>query len=149
MSTDNDTAAGQVLGGGHRAPGPGARATPAAEDRLVTRRVVARRNLDRRLAVVVVLVLVAQFVNGLVTNPFYEWGKFAYWFHRPVILDGLLVTLKVTALSAVLGLAGGVVLALGRLSRNPLLQVTSWAMRSWASGSRSARSSPPSARRTC
>jgi polar amino acid transport system permease protein len=33
----------------------------------------------------------------------------------------------VTALSAVFGFVGGVILALGRLSRSPLLQVTSWA----------------------
>jgi polar amino acid transport system permease protein len=104
----------------------GVRTTPDV-DELTTRRVVPRRNVGRWLAVAVVLVLVAQFTNGLVTNPFYQWDRFAYWFLRPVILDGLVLTLKVTALSAVFGFVGGVVLALGRLSRNPLLQVTSWA----------------------
>ncbi|NED82147.1 ABC transporter permease subunit, partial [Streptomyces sp. SID11233] len=33
---------------------------------------------------------------------------------------------EVTALSAVLGLLGGVVLALGRLSRSPVLRAVSW-----------------------
>jgi polar amino acid transport system permease protein len=94
---------------------------------LATRPVVPRRHVGRWVATAVVLVLVAQLVNGLITNPFYEWDKFAYWFARPVILDGLVVTLEVTAMSAILGLAGGVLLALGRLSPNPLLQVTSWA----------------------
>jgi polar amino acid transport system permease protein len=74
-----------------------------------------------------VLVVVAQFIHGLISNPFYEWGRFRYWFLRPVILDGLLVTLQVTAWSAVLGLLGGILLALGRLSKSPLLRVTSWA----------------------
>lgn len=95
-------------------------------DPLLTRRVLPRRAYGRWVATGVVLVLVAQFVNGLVTNPFYEWPTFATWFTRPVILEGLVVTVEVTALSAVFGLIGGVVLALGRLSRNPLLQVTSW-----------------------
>jgi polar amino acid transport system permease protein len=35
------------------------------------------------------------------------------------VLEGLLVTLQVTALSAVLALVGGIVLALARESRSP------------------------------
>jgi len=89
--------------------------------------VVPQRHTRRWIATVVVLVLVAQLINGLVTNPFYEWHKFGYWFARPVILEGLGITLKVTALSAVYGFIGGVVLALGRLSKNPLLRTVSWA----------------------
>ncbi|GAA1852391.1 amino acid ABC transporter permease [Pseudonocardia ailaonensis] len=73
------------------------------------------------------LVVLAQVVHGLVTNPFYQWDRFQYWFFRPVILQGLLVTLEVAAWSAVLGLLGGIVLALMRLSRNPVLQAVSWA----------------------
>ncbi|GGW97965.1 putative amino acid ABC transporter, permease protein [Streptomyces chartreusis] len=73
-----------------------------------------------------VLVLATQFVHGLVTNPFYQWDRFGYWFLRPTILDGLLVTLEVTAYSAVLGLLGGILLALARLSRSPVLRAVSW-----------------------
>jgi polar amino acid transport system permease protein len=74
----------------------------------------------------VVVVLAAQFLHGLATNPFYQWSRFGYWFARPAILRGLWVTLEVTALSAVLGLLGGVVLALARLSRNPVLRTAGW-----------------------
>jgi len=89
-------------------------------------RVVPLRRPGRWIATAVVLVVAAQLVHGLATNPFYQWGRFGYWFLRPVVLQGLLVTLEVTALSAVLGLAGGIVLALMRLSRNWILQSTSW-----------------------
>lgn len=89
-------------------------------------RVVPLRHPWRWVATALVLVLVAQVVHGLVTNPFYQWGRFGYWFSRPVILEGLLITLQVTAYSAVLGLAGGVLLALMRLSGSPVLQVVSW-----------------------
>ncbi|WP_344417995.1 amino acid ABC transporter permease [Pseudonocardia ailaonensis] len=97
-------------------PGPGA-----------AQRVIPLRRPGRWIITVVVLVVLAQVVHGLVTNPFYQWDRFQYWFFRPVILQGLLVTLEVAAWSAVLGLLGGIVLALMRLSRNPVLQAVSWA----------------------
>ncbi|WP_194897691.1 amino acid ABC transporter permease [Catenulispora pinisilvae] len=93
---------------------------------LATQRVIPLRHPGRWIATAVVVVLAAQFVHGLATNPFYQWGRFGYWFARPVILRGLWVTLEVTALSAVLGLVGGVVLALARLSHNPVLRTVSW-----------------------
>jgi polar amino acid transport system permease protein len=93
---------------------------------LTAQRVIPLRRPGRWIATVVVLVVAAQVVHGLVTNPFYQWHRFAYWFVRPVVLDGLVVTLKVTALGAVLALLGGIVLALMRLSRNPVLQALSW-----------------------
>lgn len=80
----------------------------------------------RWIVTVVVLVLVAQIVHGLVANPFYQWDRFQYWFLRPTILDGLLVTLEVALFSAVLGLLGGVLLALARLSPSPVLRAVSW-----------------------
>jgi polar amino acid transport system permease protein len=84
------------------------------------------RHPGRWLATAAVLVLVAQAVHGLVTNRFYQWDRFGYWFVRPVIMDGLAITLEVTAYSAVLGLLGGIGLALCRLSRNPVLRAVSW-----------------------
>jgi polar amino acid transport system permease protein len=65
-------------------------------------------------------------VHGLVSSPFYQWDRFGYWFLRPNILDGLVITLEVTAYSAVLGLLGGIVLALARLSKSPVLHAVSW-----------------------
>jgi polar amino acid transport system permease protein len=88
--------------------------------------VIPLRHPGRWIATLVVLVVVAQLIHGLATNPFFEWDRFRYWFLRPVILDGLLVTLKVTAWSALFGLLGGVVLALCRLSRSPVLRTVSW-----------------------
>ncbi|MFE9355249.1 amino acid ABC transporter permease [Streptomyces olivaceoviridis] len=89
-------------------------------------RVQPLRRPGRWIVTAVVLVLVAQILHGLVTNPFYQWDRFRYWFLRPTVLDGLLVTLEVAALSAVLGLLGGVLLALARLSGSPVLRAVSW-----------------------
>lgn len=89
-------------------------------------RVVPLLRPGRWVATIVALVLAAQITHGLITNRFYQWDRFHYWFLRPVVLDGLVVTLEVTALSAVLGLGAGVVLALMRLSKNPVLNTLSW-----------------------
>lgn len=93
---------------------------------LTAQRVLPLRRPGRWIATAIVLVLAAQFVHGLVSNPFYQWDRFGYWFLRPTILDGLLITLEVAAYSAVLGLLGGVLLALARLSGSPVLRAVSW-----------------------
>jgi polar amino acid transport system permease protein len=100
--------------------------TDVPERPLSGQRVIPLRHPGRWIATVVVLVVLAQAIHGLVTNPFYQWDRFAYWFLRPVILNGLVITLKVTTWTAVLGLLGGIVLALGRLSRSPILNAISW-----------------------
>ncbi|MFJ1896093.1 MULTISPECIES: amino acid ABC transporter permease [unclassified Streptomyces] len=105
------------------APRPGPPLVPKPQ---VPQRVRPLLRPGRWIVTVVVLVLVAQIVHGLVANPFYQWDRFQYWFLRPTILDGLLVTLEVALLSAVLGLLGGVLLALARLSPSPVLRAVSW-----------------------
>ncbi|MDX2851087.1 amino acid ABC transporter permease [Actinacidiphila glaucinigra] len=107
-------------------PGAPADATPPAPRPPTAQRVLPLRRRGRWIATAVVLVLVAQIAHGLVTNPFYQWDRFAYWSVRPVILDGLLITLEVAAYSAVLGLLGGIALALARLSGSPVLRAVSW-----------------------
>src|SRR3978361_1507987 len=94
--------------------------------RLATSRVVPLRRPGRWIASIVVLLVLAQVVRGMVTNPAYQWPVFGYWFFQPIILEGLVVTLKLTAVSAVIGFVAGVVLALMRLSTSPVLQSGSW-----------------------
>ncbi|MEU4148787.1 amino acid ABC transporter permease [Streptomyces sp. NPDC026659] len=110
---------------------PGAVVTAAPISDVTSKKLQAQRvqplfRPGRWIATAVVLVLVAQIGHGLATNPFYQWDRFRYWFLRPAVLDGLLVTLEVAGLAAVLGLLGGIVLALGRLSGSPVLRVVSW-----------------------
>jgi polar amino acid transport system permease protein len=95
-------------------------------ENLAAQRVVPLRRPGRWIATAVVLVVAAQFVHGLATNPFYQWDRFGYWFLRPTVIDGLLITLEVTFYSAVLGLLGGILLALARLSKSPVLRAVSW-----------------------
>jgi polar amino acid transport system permease protein len=106
-----------------------ATAPPAGDvslDDIAARKVRPLRRPGRWIATAVVLVALAQAAHGLATNQAFAWPRFEYWFARPVVLHGLLLTLKVTALSAVFGFLGGVVLALARLSRSPLLSAAAW-----------------------
>ncbi|GAA3595394.1 amino acid ABC transporter permease [Kineosporia mesophila] len=100
--------------------------TPPPDDLLTSRPVIRSRHPWRWVATAVVLVLAVQLGHGLISNPFYQWDRFRFWFTQAPILEGLLLTLEVAAWSAVLGLLGGVVLALMRLSGVALLQAVSW-----------------------
>lgn len=97
------------------------------DPQIAQRRVTPRLRPGRWIASAVVLVVLAQFLVGILTNTHYEWHKFWPYFTRESILDGVLVTLKVVALSALFGLLLGVVVALGRLSTNPLIGGLAWA----------------------
>jgi polar amino acid transport system permease protein len=75
----------------------------------------------------VLLGLVVLFIRLLVTNENLQWSVvWEYLFSRE-ILAGLGRTLMLTFLSMILGLIIGTVIAVMRLSRNPVFQVTSWA----------------------
>ncbi|MFJ1803054.1 MULTISPECIES: amino acid ABC transporter permease [unclassified Streptomyces] len=96
--------------------------------------VVPARHPWRWVAVAVTAVLIAQFVNGLVTNPGWEWDVFAQFFAAPVILKAVWLTLQLTFYGTVLGFALGIVLAFMRLSASPFLRTVAygyiWAFRS-------------------
>ncbi|CAM5422140.1 amino acid ABC transporter permease [Leifsonia shinshuensis] len=110
-------------------------ATPAATSplpdgidlrRLAERPVLPLRHPGRWIAAALVLVLLLNFGQTLFTNPSWEWAKVGKWLFSPAILTGLQLTLAATAISAVVSFAGGIVVALGRLSANPVLSSVSW-----------------------
>src|SRR5690606_30315871 len=63
-----------------------------------------------------VLILVAQFVHGLATNPGWDWSTFAQYFTASSVLSALWMTIELTLWGTALGFALGVLLAVGRLS---------------------------------
>ena len=79
------------------------------------------------MAVAVIVVLVAMLVSLLLTNPSFDWGFiFQAMQQRPVLQGFYVGTLLVTALAMAVGIGGGVVLAIMRLSPNPVLSGVSW-----------------------
>lgn len=75
---------------------------------------------------IVVLFLVAQFAWSLVTNQNYEWDVFAHYFLSEPVLQGVGLTLLLTAISASIGFVLGTLLALARLAKSPLLNSAAW-----------------------
>jgi polar amino acid transport system permease protein len=89
-------------------------------------RAVPVRHPGRWVAIAIIVVLAAMFVHMLWTNPNFEWGVVRKYFFDHGILHGLWATLELTVIAMVIGIAGGVLLALMRLSANPVLSSASW-----------------------
>jgi len=77
----------------------------------------------RWLALLVLLVLVVMLVAALVTNPRFGWPVVARYLVCGTVLRGLRNTLLLTVLAMAIGIAAGLVLAVMRLSANPILRV--------------------------
>jgi polar amino acid transport system permease protein len=82
------------------------------------------RHPGRWLAAAVILVLAAMLAHTLVTNENFHWDVVGKYLTTDSILNGLKNTLILTVLSMAIGIAGGIGLAVMRLSANPLLSWT-------------------------
>ncbi|MEU4678167.1 amino acid ABC transporter permease [Micromonospora sp. NPDC023737] len=85
------------------------------------------RHPGRWVAIAVLAVLAAMFVHVLVTNEQFKWSFMVDNMFRPPIIEGMLRgTVLMTVCAMVLGVSLGVVVAIMRLSTNPILRVVSW-----------------------
>ena len=84
------------------------------------------RHAGRWVAAVVVAFLAVVVVHSVATNPRFGWGSVGHYLFSSRILHGLLVTLELTAVSMVIGITLGVLLAVMRLSKNPLVSGGAW-----------------------
>ena len=88
---------------------------------------VPLRHPWRWVAAVVIVILVSLFLYGAASNDAYRWQIFAkYVFNERVLAVGLVNTLQLTVYSMVLAIALGVLLAVMRLSPNPIFKAVSW-----------------------
>ncbi|MER5945866.1 amino acid ABC transporter permease [Streptomyces sp. NPDC001904] len=89
-------------------------------------RIVPRRRTGQWAAAVVVLALLGLAVNSVLRNDAFQWDVVADYFTTASVLRGLWLTLWLTALVMTLGFAFGTLLAVMRLSANPVLRAVSW-----------------------
>lgn len=101
---------------------------------LLGARLVPLRRPGQWVSAAVVVVLVAMAVHTLFTNPRFQWPIVWRYFTTAPIMNGLVLTLWLTAAVMICGYLLGVVLAVMRLSRNPVLRLVSfgyvWLIRS-------------------
>lgn len=90
-------------------------------------RPVPARNVAQWLGGIFLLIFGLMFFQILVTNRNMKWAVVADYIFDPKILSGLGMTLLLTFLAMVLGLAIGVVLAIMRLSTGKVFRAVSWA----------------------
>ncbi|MDQ2797058.1 MAG: amino acid ABC transporter permease, partial [Actinomycetota bacterium] len=93
------------------------------------------RHPGRWVAVAVIAVLIAMLVNTVVfarvqrgnsKQTRFGWGVVSDYFLSSQILHGLLLTIELTVIGMIIGVVGGVLLAVMRLSANPVLSGVSW-----------------------
>jgi polar amino acid transport system permease protein len=84
------------------------------------------RHLGRWIAAAIVLIIAAALIRSAVTNDRFEWNVVGDYLFDTRILNGLVKTLELTVLGMGIGIVLGVILALMRLSGNPLLSSASW-----------------------
>ncbi|MEY9847188.1 amino acid ABC transporter permease [Streptacidiphilus sp. MAP5-3] len=89
-------------------------------------RAVAVRHRGRWVAVAVIAVLAAMFGHLLVTGSVLHWDVVGQIFTYHTVLVGVVRTLELTVLAMVIGIVGGIALAVMRLSKNPVLSGASW-----------------------
>lgn len=89
-------------------------------------RIVPRRNVGRLLSAAVALLLFAMAVDSVVRNSAFQWNVVGQYLTTSAVLNGLLLTLWLTAAVTALGFLLGIPLAVMRLSANPVLRTLSW-----------------------
>ncbi|WP_327322671.1 amino acid ABC transporter permease [Streptomyces sp. NBC_01210] len=105
---------------------PESPAAPPSKTDTVQPRIVPVRRTGQWAAAVVVLLLLAGAVSSVVRNEAFQWDVVGDYFTSTSVLRGLGLTLWLTGVVMVLGFALGTLLAVMRLSANPVLRNVSW-----------------------
>jgi polar amino acid transport system permease protein len=84
------------------------------------------RHWGRWISAVVVVYLMAALVVSFIKNPNVQWDVVWQYLFSSITMHGLLLTLELTFIAMVIGAAGGVILAVMRLSDNPVLSWIAW-----------------------
>jgi len=94
--------------------------SPAAID------AVPLRHPWRWVAAIVILILAALFIYGAATNEAYGWATFGKYILDERIMHGVWITIQLTIWSMLLAIVMAVILAVMRLSPNPVFRSVSW-----------------------
>ncbi|GAA0218227.1 amino acid ABC transporter permease [Actinomadura nitritigenes] len=89
-------------------------------------RAVPVRHWGRWVAAVIIAYIAVWAVYSVVNNPNFGWDVIGQNFTTTAVMTGIGKTLELTAIAMVMGVVGGVLLAIMRLSPNPLISGSAW-----------------------
>ncbi|WP_169580578.1 MULTISPECIES: amino acid ABC transporter permease [Microbacterium] len=104
------------------ASAPPGSAAPSRHEPITT---VPLRHPWRWVSGVIVGLLTASLILAFAQNPAIDWPTVGEYLFAPLTLQGLATTIYLTIAAMVIGLGGGIVVAVMRLSPNPVLRVVS------------------------
>ncbi len=84
------------------------------------------RHPGRWVAAAIVVFFAAAVGNSVATNKRFQWNVVGHYLTAHPILRGLLVTIELTVIAMAIGIVLGIILAVMRLSPNPLVSGASW-----------------------
>jgi len=87
---------------------------------------IPARHPGRRVASVIVLLIAAQVLISIITNPRFKWDIVGEYLFSDIILSGVRLTIGLTLIAQLLGIVVGVGLAVMRLSPNPTVARCAW-----------------------
>ncbi|MBK0419561.1 amino acid ABC transporter permease [Leucobacter sp. CSA1] len=87
---------------------------------------IPARYPERWIGAVVALAVTAYIVGAFALSPQIHWDQVSHFLTFPTIIRGMWLTIVLTVVSQLLGTVGGVLLAVMRLSENPVLNSISW-----------------------
>ncbi|NGO43424.1 amino acid ABC transporter permease [Streptomyces ureilyticus] len=106
----------------NKTDGPADPTPPAGPEAI---KAIPVRHPWRYVSAVIALALLGAVVYAFAQGEI-NWGAIPDYFFDDRIIDGVLKTLLLTVLSMVIGIAGGVLLAVMRLSKNPVTSSIAW-----------------------
>ncbi len=99
---------------------------PTSPTRADALRALPARHPWRWVAIAVVKVIAAALITSFITNPRFQWDVIGAYLFNPSIVAGIGRTLQLTAICMGIGIVLGTVLAVARLSPNPVLSGAAW-----------------------
>jgi polar amino acid transport system permease protein len=84
------------------------------------------RHPGRWIAAAIVAVVAVLLARSVITNPRFEWHLVGQYLFDSRVLHGVLTTIELTVIAMVIGILGGILLAVMRLSPNPMVSSSSF-----------------------
>ena len=101
-------------------------ATDTAEPAPEEIQAIPVRHPGRWVAVAILVFVGIALGNSVASNSRFQWGIIRHYLFDDRILRGVVVTIELTVAAMAIGIALGVVLAVMRLSPNPIIASVSW-----------------------